>query len=321
MGYKTENINEIENIDASEIFEKAKTTKPFKPKIAWANVLGFLFLHLACLYGLYLFHRAKFLTLAFGLFLMHLSGLSTTLGAHRLWSHRSYKVTLPLKLILLFGFTMAGQNCLWIWVRDHRQHHKYSDTDGDPHNSTRGFFFCHMGWLMVQKHPEVIAKGRQIDMTDLNADPLIMFQKRYYKTLYTLCAVVIPVLIPWYFWNEDIINSLFICFFARYVLQLHLTWCVNSVAHLFGTKPYDKRISPVESTFVSFFGLGEGWHNYHHTFPWDCHAAEFGKHFNLSSRLLTLLERWGLAYDLKVVSKQMMINKITKYGDGTHPVF
>ncbi|CAH1405205.1 unnamed protein product [Nezara viridula] len=320
MGYKPENINGIENIDSAEIFEKGET-KPFKAKIAWPNVLGFVLLHLACLYGLFLLPRAKLLTSFYTLFLMHFSGLSVTLGAHRLWSHRSYKATLPLKLILLFGQTMSGQNCLWVWVRDHRQHHKYSDTDADPHNSSRGFFFCHIGWLMVQKHPEVLAKGRQIDMTDLTADPYVMFQKRYYKTLYTLCAIIIPVIIPWYFWNEDIINSLFICYFARYTLQLNFTWCVNSVAHMFGNKPYDKRISPVESTFVSIFGLGEGWHNYHHTFPWDCNAAEFGKDYNLSSRLLGLLERWGLAYDLKVVGRQMMINKIVKYGDGTHPVF
>lgn len=70
------------------------------------------------------------------------------------------------------------QNCLWVWVRDHRQHHKYSDTDGDPHNSSRGFWFSHIGWLMMKKHPEVIAKGKLINMSDIEADPLIMFQKK-----------------------------------------------------------------------------------------------------------------------------------------------
>lgn len=71
-----------------------------------------------------------------------------------------------------------AQNCLYIWVRDHRQHHRHSDTDGDPHNSQRGFFFSHIGWLMSRKHPDVIAKGKLIDMKDLDADPFVMFQKR-----------------------------------------------------------------------------------------------------------------------------------------------
>lgn len=66
---------------------------------------------------------------------------------------------------------------MYIWVRDHRLHHKYSDSDADPHNANRGFFFAHMGWLMSKKHPAVIAKGKTIDMSDLEADFIVMFQK------------------------------------------------------------------------------------------------------------------------------------------------
>jgi len=73
---------------------------------------------------------------------------------------------------------LFSQNKLHIWVRDHRQHHKYSDTDADPHNCTRGFFFSHCGWLMVRKHPDVIAKGKNIDLSDLEADPIVKFQEK-----------------------------------------------------------------------------------------------------------------------------------------------
>jgi len=73
---------------------------------------------------------------------------------------------------------LFSQNKLHIWVRDHRQHHKYSDTDADPHNSTRGFFFSHCGWLMMRKHPDVIAKGKTIDLSDLEADPIVKFQEK-----------------------------------------------------------------------------------------------------------------------------------------------
>lgn len=57
-------------------------------------------------------------------------------------------------------------------------HHKFSDTNADPHNSKRGFFFAHMGWLLVRKHPDVKAKGAAIDMNDLRSDPIVMFQKK-----------------------------------------------------------------------------------------------------------------------------------------------
>jgi stearoyl-CoA desaturase (delta-9 desaturase) len=78
------------------------------------------------------------------------SGLGVTAGAHRLWAHRAYKARLPLRIFLALGQSIAGQNCLYIWCRDHRVHHKFSDTDADPHNIYRGVFFSHVGWLVVR---------------------------------------------------------------------------------------------------------------------------------------------------------------------------
>lgn len=58
-------------------------------------------------------------------------------------------------------------------------HHKFTDTDADPHNAKRGFFFSHMGWLLVRKHPDVINKGAKVDMSDLEQDPIVVWQRRY----------------------------------------------------------------------------------------------------------------------------------------------
>lgn len=70
------------------------------------------------------------------------------------------------------------QNDIYEWARDHRVHHKYSETDADPHNATRGFFFAHIGWLLVRKHPDVIEKGRKLELHDLLADKVVMFQRK-----------------------------------------------------------------------------------------------------------------------------------------------
>ncbi|CAH1405204.1 unnamed protein product [Nezara viridula] len=247
--------------------------------------------------------------------------LAVPLGAHRLWAHRSYKAKLPLRICFLIGQTMSGQYSLWFWVRDHRLHHKYSDTDADPHNSRRGFFFSHVGWLLVTKHPEVIAKGRQIDLSDLEADPWIMFQKRYYLILHIIFSILILVGIPYYFWNETVWNSFMTCYMGRYATSLNITWCVNSFAHIYGTRPYDKNMKPVENKYVSMVTLGEGWHNYHHAFPWDCNAAELGRDYNLSGKVLAFLERIGQAYDLKKATKDMAMNRVLNHGDGSHPVY
>jgi stearoyl-CoA desaturase (delta-9 desaturase) len=76
--------------------------------------------------------------------------------------------------------TLAFQNHIYEWVRDHRVHHKFTDTDADPHDVRRGFFFAHMGWLCVKKHPDVREKGKTVDMSDLEKDGVVMFQKKYF---------------------------------------------------------------------------------------------------------------------------------------------
>uniref|UniRef100_A0A1B0GM39 Fatty acid desaturase domain-containing protein n=1 Tax=Phlebotomus papatasi TaxID=29031 RepID=A0A1B0GM39_PHLPP len=121
-------------------------------------------------------YRNKLSLVAFVLYVV--SGLGITAGAHRLWAHRAYKAKLPLRIILVIFNTIAFQDCAMHWARDHRVHHKFSETDADPHNATRGFFFSHIGWLLCRKHPEVIAKGRNLDISDLKADPVLRFQKK-----------------------------------------------------------------------------------------------------------------------------------------------
>ena len=174
--------------------------------------------------------------------------------------------------------TLAFQNSIYEWVRDHRAHHKFTDTNADPHNSKRGFFFSHMGWLLTKKHPDVRIKGSQIDMSDLKQDSVVMFQKRHYLTIMPFITFILPALPPYFLWNYSLFTSLITCSLMRYTISLHFTWFVNSWAHMWGTRPYDKNITAVNSFAVGVMANGEGWHNYHHVFPWDYKAAELGSY-------------------------------------------
>ncbi|RZC32857.1 acyl-CoA desaturase 1 [Asbolus verrucosus] len=317
-----------ERIDSKNAEEKPAllpqeigTDYTFKRKIVWFNAIGFLLLHLMALYGVYRLIHCDPLTVIWASGLMFVSGEGITLGAHRLYSHKAFKAAFSVRLAVIILHTIAGQNCLYVWVRDHRQHHKYSDTDADPHNSNRGFFFSHIGWLMSKKHPEVIGRGKNIDMSDLESDFLVMFQKEYYKLLYAIFAIGIPVAIPCYCWNETFVNSLFVSYFWRYIIQLHITWLINSATHLYGTKPYDKFMNPVENYIVSFIALGEGWHNYHHAFPSDYRAAEYGIRYSITTFVIDFLAWLGLAYDLKEANAEAVKQRVVKKGDGSHPVF
>lgn len=300
-----------------------KTAESRKLQLVWRNIIVFGILHVAALYGAWLLLTSTMWTTRFYVVALYLfSGFGITGGAHRLWAHRTYKAKWPLRLLLMIFNTMAFQDSIYSWSRDHRVHHKYSETDADPHNATRGFFFSHVGWLLCRKHPEVLKKGKNIDLSDLKADPIVMFQDRFYLPLMLFGCFILPTIVPMYFWNESLINSFFVCALFRWCATLNATWCVNSAAHAFGNKPYDKSINPVENRAVSFFALGEGWHNYHHVFPWDYKAGEFGgSTWNMSGILIDLFAKIGWAYDLKTVSKDVIKMRVQRTGDGSHSVW
>uniref|UniRef100_A0A8D0Y3W8 Stearoyl-CoA desaturase n=2 Tax=Sus scrofa TaxID=9823 RepID=A0A8D0Y3W8_PIG len=224
-----------------------------RPKLeyVWRNIILMSLLHLGALYGIILIPTCKIYTLLWAFAYYLLSAVGVTAGAHRLWSHRTYKARLPLRVFLIIANTMAFQNDVYEWARDHRAHHKFSETDADPHNSRRGFFFSHVGWLLVRKHPAVKEKGGLLNMSDLKAEKLVMFQRRYYKPGILLMCFILPTIVPWYCWGEAFPQSLFVATFLRYAIVLNATWLVNSAAHLYGYRPYDKTISPRENILVS----------------------------------------------------------------------
>ncbi|XP_050508801.1 acyl-CoA Delta-9 desaturase-like isoform X3 [Diabrotica virgifera virgifera] len=309
----------------NNVFEQY-SEKPIKRKsyfeqdMVLGNVIIYIILHFLTIVGCWKLVTGNILLSSFAFsYVLGYSGiLGVTAGSHRLWAHRAYKAKLPLRIFLMLLQTVALQNDIYIWVRDHRMHHKYTDTNADPHNSNRGFFFCHVGWLLMKKHPDVKTKGKNIDMSDVAADPVVKFQRKYYTLLILALTFILPTIAMVHFFHETTVNALLICI-GKLVLTLNGTWCVNSFAHMYGWRPFDSSINPVENLTVSIVGLGEGWHNYHHTFPWDYKAAELGNYrANLTTGFLDLMAYLGQAYDLKTVSPEMIKKRAARTGDGSY---
>ena len=251
----------MQKIEEDSNWSEKVTSTGYLKVIVWKNVVFFGFFHVAAIYGIYLCYTSAMWQTIIAMFLFDiLAGLGITAGAHRLWSHRSYKAKFPLRVLLAILQTLSFQNHIFDWVRDHRVHHKYSETDADPHNAKRGFFFSHIGWTLCKKHRDVIVRGRQIDLSDILADPIVRFQKIHYLKIAIVIVFVIPTIIPMYFWSETFNNSFVTCTLLRYVLTLHSTWFVNSVAHMWGNRPYDKNINPADNILVAFMAIGEGFH-------------------------------------------------------------
>lgn len=123
-------------------------------------------------------------------------------------------------------------------MRDHRVHHKYSDTDIDPHNINRGFFYSHMGWLLLKKQPEIIEAGKKINMDDILNDPVCKIQNFFSPLWNQFWCFGFPSLYGmWRFSEHGLIMGFWYGYLIfgvlRWILSLHGTWCVNSVAHTF----------------------------------------------------------------------------------------
>nr|ADA61010.1 acyl-CoA delta-9 desaturase isoform [Thitarodes pui] len=295
-----------------------------KYDLVYANIIWFILLHIASLYALYVaFADTMWQTNVFAFVCYLQSGMGITAGVHRLWAHKAFKAKWPLRLTLMLWNTMAFQDSVIDWARDHRVHHKYSDTDADPHNAVRGFFFAHVGWLCCRKSDQVKAKGQLIDMSDLENDPILAFQKKYYMKLMPLVCFILPTVIPVYGWDESWANAFLVPTLLRYAIVLNATWSVNSFAHFFGHRPYDNALNPRENLGVACVALGEGFHNFHHTFPWDYKSSELPFYTlpNPSSAFIDFMAYIGQASDLKTVSNAVVRRRAKRTGDGTHKIW
>ena len=258
--------------------------------------------HLGALYGA-IYHAPQTMahTWIWLYFIYYMTGLGVIVGNHRLWSHRSFEASFGLRVFIMLLSSMANEGSIFHWVRDHRVHHKFSETDADPHNATRGFFFAHCGWLLIKKHPEVVQAGRELDMSDMLADPVVVFQKKTDPWLNVYMCFIFPAQVASFFWGESFWNAFWVVGFLRYTVVLHFTWMVNSAAHLYGDHPYDTASYPAENPIVSWVTGGEGWHNWHHKYPYDYATSEFGglAQYNLGKGAIEFFCWLGIASNPK----------------------
>lgn len=135
---------------------------------------------------------------------------------------------------------------------------------------------------------------------------------RHILSLVVLFGFVLPALLPCLLWDESFSRAFFVSSVLRLTISMHATWLINSAAHMWGHRPYDRRIEARENLMVSCLAAGEGFHNYHHSFPQDYRASEFGPYFNLGTAFIDVCCFFGLAYDCKTVSKEVISKRKLK---------
>jgi stearoyl-CoA desaturase (delta-9 desaturase) len=216
------------------------------------------------------------------------TGMSITVGYHRLIAHRSFECRPFVKAAFLTVGAAAWQGSALEWASDHVRHHGYTDTKKDPYNIQQGVWHAHIGWLFRKRPTGDVP-------TFLASDPLILWQHRYYIPIAVTTSFVVPYLLAGF-------GGLMAAGIVRLVLGHHVTWLVNSWAHVGGNRPYNPQVSAADNWCVAFFTFGEGYHNYHHTFPNDYRNGVSAWAFDPSKWLVWTLAKLGVAWDLKRIA-------------------
>lgn len=123
----------------------------------------------------------------------------TFAGYHRLWAHKSYQATLPLKIYLIAVGSGAIEGSIRWWSRGHRAHHRYTDTEKDPYSVNKGLLYSHMGWLVMKQNPKRVGRA---DISDLDADPLIVWQHTNFVKCLLFMAFGFPTLVCGLGWGD-----------------------------------------------------------------------------------------------------------------------
>jgi stearoyl-CoA desaturase (delta-9 desaturase) len=264
----------------------ARLSRPRLTRAEWLASTPFLAVHAVALCGAVLFPPTLGLVaLCLGVFYARILGIS--LGYHRYFAHRTFKTSRAFQLVLaLWSMLSAQRGVLW-WAAHHRNHHRYSDDEGDVHSPARtGFFWSHVGWIISGRND----RTRVEVIRDMARFPeLVWLDRHQYLPAIALGATLflaggLPALV----WGMLVST----------VILWHATFSINSVAHVIGRRVYPTTDTSRNNTWLALLTGGEGWHNNHHYF---CSSARLGFHwwqYDPVWWVIVALERVGLVWDV-----------------------
>jgi stearoyl-CoA desaturase (delta-9 desaturase) len=251
---------------------------------------------------------------------MHIAVLiGVEVGFHRHFTHRSFKMHPALRVILAILGSMAFQGPVIWWSATHRRHHRFSDRPGDPHSPNlvasgfRGFlkgqFHAHIGWLFLPESTR--AQGWDRYARDLYRDKAIFRVHALYFYWLGL-GFLIPSILGWA--ATRTLKGAFFGFLwggpVRIFLMNHVFyWCINSVTHTFGSRPFESHDMSTNNIWLAIPTLGQSWHNNHHAFPASAIMGMKWWEVDVGGWVIRVFEKLGLAWDVNTPSPRLIESK------------
>ncbi len=281
--------------------------------INWRNAGFFLVLHLVAILAFipWFFSWTGVFVFVIGTYVFSILGIN--IGYHRLLTHRGLSCPKWLERTLAILGCCCGQDSPAYWAAMHRRHHQYADEERDPHSPLRGFFWGHVGWLIfkstdLQRHPLMDRYAK-----DLKRDPFHAWLISHDNWIFIAIASWVLFFVVGFIFAvlmgeslPDAIQfglSVFVWgAVLRTVLSLHVTWLVNSAAHLWGYRNYDTADQSRNNFVVGILAAGEGWHNNHHADPRSARHGHKWWELDVTWLTIRLLMLCGLATNVAVPS-------------------
>jgi stearoyl-CoA desaturase (delta-9 desaturase) len=255
-----------------------------------------------------------------------LTGFGVTVGYHRYFTHRSFKVGRPLRIGLAVAGCMALESDVITWVADHRRHHAFSDQPGDPHSPwlygtgfwalCKGFAHAHLGWMFGRDRTNAARFA-----PDLLADRDIVRISAQFP-LWTAVSLLTPALlgglITMSWWGAA--TAFFWAGLVRAGVLHHVTWSINSVCHLFGSRPFRTHDRSTNFWPLAIPSMGESWHNLHHADPTSARHGVLRGQIDMSARVIRIFEQLGWAHDVRwsTPARLARITRATTTAEGTN---
>jgi stearoyl-CoA desaturase (Delta-9 desaturase) len=259
---------------------------------------GFRWLHLGLMLGMYV-----------------VTAMGLTVGFHRLFTHRSFETNRVVKAILGICGSMAVEGPLLWWVAQHRLHHQHSDREGDPHSPHthgegvmevfKGLWHAHIGWFF-----QPVAPNLYHYVGDLQKQRLLRIIDALFP-LWVIVGLAIPAALGGLVtmtWTGALLGFIW-GGLVRVFLVHHVTWSINSVCHIWGTRPFKNRDQSRNNFIFGIVGLGEGWHNNHHAFPTSAKHGLRWWQIDASYWVILLLKRCNLASNVRTPAVEAVVAK------------
>lgn len=282
-----------------------KITPENAKQVDWLRVIPFILIHVACL-GFVFTGTSTFAVLV-AIFLYVIRMFAITGFYHRYFSHRTFKTSRTVQFIFaVIGASSSQRGPIW-WSAHHRHHHRKTDIEHeDPHTPKEGFWWSHMGWFLARenfvadtstvpdlmKYPEL----RWLDRFDIFV-PFILALSLF--VLGSLLEVYAPSL------ETNGWQLLVWGYFISTIVLIHVTLCINSLAHTLGKKRYDILDDSRNNFFLAILTLGEGWHNNHHYYPGSTRQGFYWWEIDITYYFLKIMSWFGLVWDLKPIPKKI----------------